>query len=606
MIASLPFVAAFLSLSGHVVSASSPSVNISAGTLNGGQCSNSSSAVYYKSIPYAQPPTGNLRFAPPQPYTDTYPSGGLDATKSAPACIQFGQQFAEPEPTSEDCLFLDVWTPQNATADSKLPVRVWIYGGSNDAGGISDPFYDGCNVAASGVIIVSINYRLGPLGFLALQNASIQGNQAIQDQLLGLEWVQDNIEAFGGDSKKVLLYGQSAGALNTFTLSTLPQAPELFSSAAFESGGGRDAQVLPTEQAVGSAYAQALNCSISDASCLQSKSLDDLKSVYSTLPIISSGSQVLSVESVAQPEFAPYVDGQIIPTQPSEAGTKVPSIFGFNSQDGALFVASFYSNPTGLAEKDYTAFLTANWGTSGAALISKYLPYSTFVPTNTPGDPGAPGYAAIEYVYTAWQYQCPAYRGLNTAAKNGIPAWAYEFAHTPSCPWVAPLTPQEVGLLGPTHTAEIPFVFGNTQGLPRPNGTCNLNAFEQNLSAFMVGAWNSMAATQRPADNSTWPLYTGAAASLGLKFAENTTVPGPIDFSICDVFDQIDASELQNATAAANATSTVSAGSGPTGSNMGTSNDGIQLPKAHIHLAVLISLVTVVLSSRMSDSSFNL
>ena len=115
-----------------------------------------------------------------------------------------------------------------------------------------------------------------------------------------------------------------------------------------------------------------------------------------------------------------------------------------------------------------------------------------------------------------------------------------------------------------------------------------------------------MAATQRPADNSTWPLYTGAAASLGLKFAENTTVPGPIDFSICDVFDQIDASELQNATAAANATSTVSAGSGPTGSNMGTSNDGIQLPKAHIHLAVLISLVTVVLSSRMSDSSFNL
>ena len=97
-------------------------------------------------------------------------------------------------------LFLDVWTPQNATADSKLPVRVWIYGGSNDAGGISDPFYDGCNVAASGVIIVSINYRLGPLGFLALQNASIQGNQAIQDQLLGLEWVQDNIEAFGGDS----------------------------------------------------------------------------------------------------------------------------------------------------------------------------------------------------------------------------------------------------------------------------------------------------------------------------------------------------------------------------------------------------------------------
>ena len=96
-------------------------------------------------------------------------------------------------------LFLDVWTPKDATCNSKLPVRVWVYGGSNNAGGISDPYYDGCNVAASGAILVSINYRLGPLGFLALKNASIQGNQAIQDLLLGLKWVQDNIEAFGGD-----------------------------------------------------------------------------------------------------------------------------------------------------------------------------------------------------------------------------------------------------------------------------------------------------------------------------------------------------------------------------------------------------------------------
>lgn len=96
-------------------------------------------------------------------------------------------------------LYLDVWAPAGATPDSKLPVRAWMYGGFNNVGGISDPLYDGCNIAASGAILVSINYRVGPLGFLALPSASIQGNQAIQDILLGLQWLQDNIEAFGGD-----------------------------------------------------------------------------------------------------------------------------------------------------------------------------------------------------------------------------------------------------------------------------------------------------------------------------------------------------------------------------------------------------------------------
>ena len=96
-------------------------------------------------------------------------------------------------------LYLDVWTPTNATADSALPVRVWVYGGANSAGGISDPLYDGCNIASGDALLVSINYRLGPLGFLALDSAGITGNQATQDILLALEWVQENIAAFGGD-----------------------------------------------------------------------------------------------------------------------------------------------------------------------------------------------------------------------------------------------------------------------------------------------------------------------------------------------------------------------------------------------------------------------
>jgi hypothetical protein len=106
---------------------------------------------------------------------------------------------SEPLLKRTSSLYLDVWKPANATAGSALPVRVWIYGGANSAGGISDPLYDGCNIASGDALLVSINYRLGPLGFLALDSAGIAGNQATQDILLALEWVQENIAAFGGD-----------------------------------------------------------------------------------------------------------------------------------------------------------------------------------------------------------------------------------------------------------------------------------------------------------------------------------------------------------------------------------------------------------------------
>ena len=177
-------------------------VTITNGTVQGGTCP-SSAANFYHSIPFAQPPIGNLRFAAPQPYNREF-NGTLDATKAAPSCIQFDPQLGEPRPWSEDCLFLNVWTPQNASSCDKLPVKVWVYGGSNVGGGISNPMYDGCNAAVDS-IVVSINYRLGPLGFLGLEKAGLSGNYAVQDILLGLQWVQDNIEAFGGDSVSLFL-----------------------------------------------------------------------------------------------------------------------------------------------------------------------------------------------------------------------------------------------------------------------------------------------------------------------------------------------------------------------------------------------------------------
>lgn len=148
---------------------------------------------------------------------------------------------------------------------SNLPVKVFAHGGANTDGSASYPLYDLCHLATDS-IAVAIQYRLGPLGFLALESAGIEGNMGIKDQLAALEWVQTNIAAFGGDSKKVLLFGQSSGADDVFAIASLTQAKSLVSSVICESGGGFDLHVNETMQNVGADYAIGLNCSSTDVS----------------------------------------------------------------------------------------------------------------------------------------------------------------------------------------------------------------------------------------------------------------------------------------------------------------------------------------------------
>jgi carboxylesterase type B len=282
-----------------------PHVTLPLGNVSGGTCNTTSSdAASFLGIPYAKPPTGALRFQPPVAFDHKYGNGTgwLDATSRVPACIQFGSSFVEDGPQSEDwwvqvgftrvtcrvddklalgSLYLDVYTPRKATSNSSLPVKVFIYGGSDVAGGISDLLYDGCDLAASDAVFVSINYRLGPLGWLVVNGSQIPGNMALQDIVLGLQWVQDNIKAFGGDpvrralhpqtltfltlkQRKVLLFGQSSGAYNSWAISTLPQAPKLINAVAQESGGGVDLTSAATAHLLGSTYAAALNCSATD------------------------------------------------------------------------------------------------------------------------------------------------------------------------------------------------------------------------------------------------------------------------------------------------------------------------------------------------------
>lgn len=412
--------------------------------------------------------------------------------------------------SSNHSLFIDVWIPANATATSKLPVKVWLYGGANEAGGISNPTYDGCTASAS-VIQVSINYRVGPLGFLTVQELGIAGNQGLQDQLLGLRWVQENIGAFGGDPSRVLLFGQSAGAQDTFVISSLPEAPSLISAAIIESGLPGNLSTPAAMESQGQAFVRALNCSTADIACVRNAPVSAVSAAYTGL-----GASLGLV-----------VDGTVVAAQPLEAGLKVPAIAGSTTDEGTLFVlAQNQAGAVALNATSYDTYLTATFGAL-APRVNQTYPLSDF----------ADAFDAISRVVTHYTFRCPTRRFLRQAVQDGVvPVYTYSFNHTLTCPWYPTIPNIALELLGSTHTAEIPFVFGGTSSMPRPNGTCNLTAGEMALSTKMLGAWDNMAANATPGGD--WPRYD-SNSTMGINVVGDDFTAGVVDYSMCDFWDEI-------------------------------------------------------------------
>lgn len=324
----------------------------------------------FKGIPFAAPPVGDLRWKAPQPVIPW--EGVKETAKYAPAPMQSGNPQAG---KSEDCLYLNVWTPAKS-ANEKVPVLVWIYGGGFSFGATSEPVYDGVKLASKGVVLVSIAYRVGQLGFLAHPELSaespdhVSGNYGLLDQIAGLRWIKNNIAAFGGDPDKVTIFGESAGGISVSMLCASPLAKGLFQGAISESGGsfgptrpttypGENMKTLKQAEAVGEEFAKAHNAS----------SIAELRKV---------DAEKLIPAGWAMAGAWPIVDGYVIPGDQYElykAGkyNDVNVLIGYNSDEGASF-------PPGRTPQEYAASVKKRYGKFADALMAAYPAAENSVP----------------------------------------------------------------------------------------------------------------------------------------------------------------------------------------------------------------------------------
>jgi para-nitrobenzyl esterase len=404
-------------------------------------------------------------------------------------------------PTDEDCLSLNVWFPASA-AKKALPVMLWIHGGGFILGSGSQSIYDGTELATRDVVVVTINYRLGPLGWMAHSGLLHQnpkhpasGNYGLLDQIAALEWVRDNIAGFGGDPKQVTIFGESAGGVSVCALFASPAANGLFVRAIDESGPCLSAATmsdLTTAESQGDRLAMALSCSTAPdvVACMRSKSASDVASALPTgiLPGVAG-----------QEGWAPIVDGDVEPTTVADAiragsSKNVPLLLGTNADEGSVLVAG-----SGLNNLDgVTSYLNQRLGPTLAAPILANYP-----PSRYGGDSNAAAYAIVGDGLMV----CPAERAAEDLASVGGHPSAYLFSFVTS-----------YGALlgwGAFHGSDLPFVFRNANLQP---GVALATFTGANLavSDWFEGYWTNMAKTGSPGTVSgvVWPLYAGQGGEV--------------------------------------------------------------------------------------------
>jgi para-nitrobenzyl esterase len=448
----------------------------------------------FEGIPYAAPPVGPLRWAATQPHACW--TTALDATAFGSMCLQVDSSKPSNVLGDEDCLTANVWAPSGATPSSKLPVLVFIHGGGNVQGSSADKassggyVYDGAALAAKeNAVVVTFNYRLGALGFVAHPSFGAHpGNYGTLDQAFALGWVARNAAAFGGDASHVLLFGQSAGAVDVCAMVASPLAKGLFSAAIMESGGCV-AQPAATAQSFAQSWASKAGCgSAADvASCLRAL----------------SGTAVTQVQpepaSIAgkQGDYQPNVDGVALTGSPDAviragAHNHVPFVIGSNSDETSLELAK--ATPQGMTAAQYQAAVLAYVGgdTALASQVEAMYPVGSFA---TPLQAYVQVTTDAKFTSTATYDACVAALG-----QPETPVWRYFFAHH-----LDDGTAIEKAL-GAWHGQELAFVF---RDLAEGN-SYTPSAGEQALADTMGAAWTSMASAGAPGGTPGWPRYAPA------------------------------------------------------------------------------------------------
>ncbi|MBN2805294.1 MAG: carboxylesterase family protein [Prolixibacteraceae bacterium] len=447
----------------------------------------------YKGIPFAAPPVGELRWKAPQPVEPW--EGVKQCIEYAPAPMQGGNPVSG---KSEDCLYLNVWTPAQS-ANEKLPVLVWIYGGGFSFGSTSDPVHNGEHLARKGVVLVSIAYRVGQLGFLAHPELSaentngVSGNYGLLDQIVGLQWIQNNIAAFGGDPNQVTIFGESAGGIAVSMLCASPLAKGLFHGAISQSGGsfgptrpttypGENMKTLQQAEQDGVEYVKGYGLA----------GIEELRKLEA---------EKLIPRGWTMPGGWPIVDGYVIPDDQFklyEVGNynDVPVLIGYNSDEGLSF-------PAGRTPQEYIDNVKKRFGPYADSLIQAYPVGENHVPRsarNLMRD------AAFGWHTWSW---------ARLQSKTGqSDVYLYYFDQHPERPADSPQADH-----GTPHGVDVPFVFMNLDPKNASNADLSISetmaTYWTNFAKY--GHPNSEGLTQWPAFSEDNPvvMYLGPNAYLG-------------------------------------------------------------------------------------------
>lgn len=456
----------------------------------------------FRGIPFAAPPVGDLRWRAPQPVAKW--QGARPADKFAPQCVQnLGNGPDKPPAMSEDCLYLNVWTPAKSAHDH-VPVLVWIYGGGFNGGATWIPTYSGEVLARKGVVLVSIAYRVGPLGFLAHPELSAEsphhasGNYGLLDMVAALQWIKDNIAAFGGDPGKVTIFGESAGGIAVSQLCASPLAKGLFNGAISESGGsfgpprraggpGENMRLLADAERDGASLARDAGAS----------SIEELRKLPAEKIMAAQRTRGLAW---------PIVDGWVIPADQYTIYEKkqfndVPVLIGYNSDEGASF--SRERTP-----REYVEGVHRRYDSFADALLKAYPVGETTVPKSARDLSRDAAFGWHTWIWARLQSQLGAGK-----------VYYYYFDQHPQAPADSPRPD-----LGAPHGREVAYVFGHLNDLQREQPT----TADHVISDAMVTYWTNFAKYGNPNGKGVpaWPAFSDHNPEL-LYFA-GTPHTGPV------------------------------------------------------------------------------